>query len=116
MRKPVLLCLVLFAALARPVWGHAVLLEATPAANAVVTGPAVALRLRFNSRIDAARSRLTVLFPDRRIQTLTLEAQSSPDTLNSRASGLKSGVYKLQWQVLAADGHITRGEVSFEVK
>jgi methionine-rich copper-binding protein CopC len=24
--------------------------------------------------------------------------------------------YKLRWQVLAADGHITRGEISFEVK
>jgi len=30
--------------------------------------------------------------------------------------GLVRGAYKLRWQVLAADGHITRGEISFEVK
>jgi hypothetical protein len=26
------------------------------------------------------------------------------------------GAYRLQWQVLAGDGHITRGEVPFQVK
>jgi methionine-rich copper-binding protein CopC len=25
------------------------------------------------------------------------------------------GAYKLQWQVLASDGHISRGEISFTV-
>jgi methionine-rich copper-binding protein CopC len=29
---------------------------------------------------------------------------------------LKPGAYKLQWQVLAPDGHITRGVVPFSVK
>jgi len=29
---------------------------------------------------------------------------------------LTDGNYRLQWQVLATDGHITRGEFSFEVR
>jgi methionine-rich copper-binding protein CopC len=35
--------------------------------------------------------------------------------LISRADDLKRGAYKLRWQVLAADGHITRGEIFFKV-
>ena len=38
---------------------HAVLLESSPAPKSSVNGPDVPLRLRFNVRIDAARSRLT---------------------------------------------------------
>ena len=41
--------------------------------------------------------------------------QSAPDTLDSKATGLKPGAYRIRWQVLAPDGHITRGEVPFSV-
>jgi len=39
--------------------------------------------------------------------------QPTPDTLTVQATGLKPGNYKLQWQVLASDGHISQGEVLF---
>ncbi len=97
-------------------FAHAVLLEATPAPNGTVAGPEVDIRLRFNSRIDSVRSRLALVLPDRSVRPLTLERQTSPAMLNSRMNGLQQGVYTLQWQVLAADGHITRGEVQFHVK
>jgi methionine-rich copper-binding protein CopC len=116
MRKRSLVSLVLLLALAGAASAHAILLEATPAVNAVVAGPVITLRLRFNARIDAARSRLIVVLPDRSSRTLALEPQSSADILRSRASGLTKGAYKLRWQVLAADGHITRGEIPFVVK
>jgi len=29
--------------------------------------------------------------------------------------GLAAGAYRLRWQVLASDGHITRGEIPFTV-
>lgn len=45
-----------------------------------------------------------------------LDPLSSPATLEARITGLGAGEYKLHWQVLAADGHITRGEISFLVK
>ncbi len=102
--------------LALTVSAHAVLLEATPAAHAFLKGPAVTVHLRFNSRVDAVRSSLSLVLPDQRTRTLSIAQQTSPDTLNAQAGGLPSGQYRLRWQVLAADGHITRGEIPFEVR
>ncbi len=70
---------------APPAAAHAILMESMPAADGAVTGPRVALTLRYNSRIDRKRSRLTLTAPDK------------------------------GWQVLAIDGHITRGDIPFTV-
>ena len=97
-----------------PVWAHAILVESTPAANGTVQGPKVVIRLRFNSRVDAAHSRLYVNTPVGQTQIKT-DSQPAPDTLSGTATNLKPGEYQLRWQVLAVDGHITRGEVPFTV-
>jgi copper resistance protein C len=97
-------------------FAHAVLLEAMPAVNGSVAGPNIELHLRFNSRIDPARSRLVLVLPDRSVRALALAAQPTPATLNARVTGLSPGAYRLEWQVLATDGHITRGVVPFQVK
>lgn len=94
---------------------HAVLLEATPSANTSVKAPDVAIRLRYNVRIEAGRSRLSLLLPDKSVKLLATLEQPSPDTLFTKAAGLAPGSYVLRWQVLASDGHITRGEVPFTV-
>lgn len=107
---------VLFAAAAPLVFAHAVLLDSTPKAGGVVAGPAIAVELRFNSRVDSKRSRLSLVTPDSKIYPLDIAAQHSPDTLTAPAKGLLPGNYKIRWQVLAADGHITRGEVPFTIK
>lgn len=114
MTKP-LSALLLTLALAFTASAHAVLLEAVPAAHATLPGPKVDIRLRFNSRVDGTRSRLALVFPDQSTHPLSIARQVSPDTLNSQAADLQTGQYRLRWQVLAADGHITRGEVPFEV-
>ena len=101
---------------ATDVLGHAIVLEAAPGKNAVVNGPDVPVKLRFNSRIDAKRSRLILLDPDGQQRTLVIADVPGGDSLVSEAKGLKSGAYVLRWQVLASDGHITRGEVPFSVK
>ncbi len=101
--------------LARYAEAHAILKESSPAANSSVPGPDVPLKLKFNVRIDAARSKVQIANPDKSTIDMTLEKQSSPDTLTSIAKGLKPGAYKIVWQVLAPDGHITRGEVPFKV-
>ena len=95
--------------------GHAILKETSPAANAKVTGPDVNIRLKYNVRIDAARSKVQLMTPDNTMVDLKLDPPSSPDTLTCTATGLKPGVYKIAWQVLASDGHITRGLVPFTV-
>jgi hypothetical protein len=94
---------------------HAVLLESNPALNGRVSGPDVPMKLRFNVRIDVARSRLTLVGPDGSSQVLQLGKESGAETLTSQAAGLAPGLYKLRWQVLASDGHLTRGEIPFTV-
>ena len=95
--------------------GHAILKETTPAANSKVAGPDVPVVLKYNVRIDAKLSKLLLLNPDNSTSELKIEEQKSPDTLASKATGLKPGAYRIRWQVLAPDGHITRGEIPFTV-
>jgi copper resistance protein C len=109
------LLLVAFALSPNLAYAHAILVEASPSANSTVAGPSIPITLRFNVRIDAKRSRLEVVGPDK-TSTLLAATQPSPDRLQAVAEGLKAGAYSLRWQVLAADGHITRGEIPFNVK
>ena len=95
---------------------HAILLEATPGKNGSVAGPDFKVLLKFNSRIDGTRSQITLVHPEQTAHTLTIEKQSAPEVLSAKASGLRPGTYRLRWQVLASDGHITRGEYTFQVK
>jgi methionine-rich copper-binding protein CopC len=99
-----------------PAYGHAILVSATPSADQVVKGPDVVVNLQFNSRIDPKRSRLLLHTPDGKELTLQISEESAPDHLNSKAQGVTSGSYILRWQVLANDGHISRGEVPFRVQ
>jgi methionine-rich copper-binding protein CopC len=98
-----------------PAAAHAVLLESTPSLKSAVPGPDVPIKLRFNVRIDALRSRLTLIHPDGSAQALEISKQTPVDTLSAEATGLAPGAYRLRWQVLASDGHITRGEIAFTV-
>jgi hypothetical protein len=95
---------------------HAVLLASTPAAHATVKGPEIAVHLKFNSRIDGEHSRLYLVDPSGKVQTLTLVPQQTPDTLAVEGVKLSAGGYTIRWQALASDGHITRGEIPFVVK
>jgi copper resistance protein C len=99
----------------RLVDAHAVLKESQPAANSSVAGPDVPIMLKYNSRIDSKLSKLQLLRPDNSTTDLKIDQQTAPDTLNAKATGLKAGAYRIRWQVLAPDGHITRGEVPFTV-
>ncbi len=111
-----LVCLVALAGIAPSTWAHAILLHATPAPNASVQGPELKVELKFNSRIDAKRSRVTIVMPDKTAKALANEDSGSPDTLAARGQGFAPGEYRLRWQVLSSDGHITRGEHPFTVK
>jgi methionine-rich copper-binding protein CopC len=94
---------------------HAILLEAAPAVDSTVNGPDLSVKLRFNVRIDRSRSRLTLVSPDGQSAALVIKDEESPDSLSAQAKGLARGAYRLRWQVLASDGHITRGEIPFRV-
>lgn len=94
---------------------HALVIEASPAIDSNVSGPGIEFVLRFNSRIDRDRSRLILIGPDGMNRRLAVSQDSSLDTLKANASALAPGSYKLRWQVLAIDGHITRGDIPFRI-
>ena len=99
------------------VFGHAILVKSFPQANEIVSGPVVPVALTFNSRVDQARSTLTLENPDHSTSKVPIDVdRSSPEKLLSKLSLSTPGLYKLRWQVLAVDGHITRGEIPFQVK
>jgi methionine-rich copper-binding protein CopC len=110
------ICALLVVFTARELQAHAILVEGTPNAGATVSGPDVPIHLRFNVRIDGDRSRITLVAPAGLAKQLALAKQATPDVLTTKADGLIAGKYKLQWQVLAADGHISRGELTFTVQ
>lgn len=99
-----------------PCFAHAIILVSTPAPNTTMNGPDIPILLKFNSRIDGTRSRLILVQPDKSTHVVKLDKQPSPDQLKAFATGLAAGAYILRWQVLAADGHITRGEIPFRIR
>ena len=97
-----------------PALAHAILVDSTPAANGTITPGHAAILLRFNSRIDRERSRLTLIAPDHSQSRIPVGDDGPPDVMTA-AADLQGGDYTLRWQVLAVDGHITRGDVPFKV-
>ena len=95
---------------------HAVLVDSQPGVNSTVSGPDVAVLLKYSSRIDIEHSTLTLLDPDGKVEKVTIESEATPGVLSAKLTGLVKGAYVLRWQVLATDGHVTRGKVPFQVK
>ena len=115
-RRRLLLTFLLVAGAPQICFAHAILMESTPKINSTVQGPDLDITLRFNVRIDGSRSRILLVADGGTSTPLTLAKQSKPDILQMHASRLKPGAYKLQWNVLAADGHMSKGDVPFTVK
>jgi methionine-rich copper-binding protein CopC len=114
--RSALLLILAFAAAEMQLEGHAILKSSSPTHGGSVTSADVPIKLTFNVRVDAARSRLQLLMPDASTVELPIVKWPSPDTLVSKLTGLKPGAYAIRWQVLAPDGHISRGEIPFTVR
>jgi methionine-rich copper-binding protein CopC len=95
---------------------HAIIVAAQPAMNSIVEPGEITVRLEFNSRLDSKRSGLVLLRPDGTEAPVALAPGSPPGVLAGRARIQDNGRWKLRWQVLSLDGHITRGEVDFSVR
>jgi len=95
---------------------HAIIVVAQPAMNSVLAPGEIMIRLEFNSRIDSKRSGLVLLRPDGTEAAVALTPGAPPGVLAGRAQVKENGTWKLGWQVLSLDGHITRGEVDFSVR
>jgi copper resistance protein C len=97
-----------------PAVAHAILEASDPANGAHVPAGAIVLKLRYNSRIDRERSRLMLTRPDQTKIAMPIDSDGPPDLLTAKVA-LTPGAYVVRWQVLAVDGHITRGDVAFTV-
>ena len=94
---------------------HAVVVQAQPDLDQqVVQGP-LAIRLEFNARIDKERSKLELTMPDGGKMEIAVDQDGAPNVLTATTGALVAGDYNLRWQVLAVDGHITRGDIPFTV-
>ncbi|HEY0784507.1 MAG TPA: copper resistance CopC family protein [Acidobacteriaceae bacterium] len=109
---PVLLAAFAFPQMAR---AHAVLVDSTPKANETVHGPSIQIHLKFNSRVDGARSTVQLALEDGSVHTLELSSQATQDEIVTHADGLSKGSYSIRWQALSSDGHLTRGQIPFLV-
>jgi methionine-rich copper-binding protein CopC len=94
---------------------HAILQQSQPPSGGSVAAGKVAMSFTYNSRVDRARSRLTLTSPDHQQTVLKIAADGPPNVIDTSADLSKPGAYVVRWQVLAVDGHITRGDVPFTV-
>jgi hypothetical protein len=97
-------------------FAHAILIRSTPADGSVVHTRNVTLTLDYNSRIDGARSTLTLTGPAGRTRPIQRRPTAKRAELRAFAANLANGAYHVHWQVLASDGHITRGDISFTIQ
>ena len=104
----------------RPAAAHAVVTTSSPETGAALAESPRRVTLRFNSRVDHARSRLLLIGPDGTQTALELEPPAEPTLLEAviPAAGVAwtPGSWRLRWQVLALDGHITRGDIPFTLQ
>ena len=110
-----LIALTLSGVATAPALAHAVIVTAAPTADEQVKPGKLAIRLEFNSRIDKERSRLQLTHPDGDKSDVAIEQSGEPNILTGTTTDLTAGDYVLRWQVLAIDGHITRGDIPFKV-
>ncbi len=94
---------------------HAILQQSQPASGGSVPAGTTRMQFTYNSRIDRVRSRLTLSRPDRSQIVLPISPDGPPNVLTTTAKLDVPGSYTVRWQVLAVDGHITRGDVPFTV-
>lgn len=94
---------------------HAILEQSQPSAGGTVPAGKVTLSFTYNSRVDRARSRLTLTRPDNTQTVLRISQTGAPNVISTSTELTAPGPYSVRWQVLAIDGHITRGDMPFTV-
>jgi copper resistance protein C len=97
------------------VMAHAILEQSQPPAGGSVGSGRVDMSFSYNSRIDRDRSRLNLTRPDHTQTVLRISQAGLPNVIITSTELTIPGRYVVRWQVLAIDGHITRGDVPFTV-
>ncbi|MBN3786064.1 copper homeostasis periplasmic binding protein CopC [Burkholderia sp. Ac-20353] len=97
---------------------HGILKSATPAAGSTADVTPEAVRLTFNEGLEPMFS--SVKISDANGAAVTQEKAkvdaSSPNVMTVALPKLASGAYTVQWAVMTADSHKTKGTYTFKVK
>ncbi|MGM0883371.1 MAG: CopD family protein [Bacillota bacterium] len=94
---------------------HAYILQSTPLQDAELTDSPSIIRIKFTEKIDTKLSTITL--------QNSADGSQIPGTLSSEGDAtllytipkLDKGIYKVSWQVLSLDTHITDGSFRFAV-
>ena len=101
-----------------PASPHAIVLESSPVADAVLERSPGQVTLRFNSKLEKRFTRITLAAGSQPPAPVTLpdgDGLAGPDRVVIPLAPLAPGVYVLRYRVLAVDGHITEGALRFTV-
>jgi len=103
--------------LAQPgtVSGHALILESVPRPDEALPPSPSRIVLRFNGLIERSLSRVAITNSNGGRLPLHPAAEGPPGHLILPVPALTPGSYTLEWRVLSADGHVTRGSFPFRV-
>ena len=98
---------------------HAKLVSADPAESKTATPPPSELQLKFSEAIELSFAQVKVTGADgKAVKTgrLALDPSDKATLIVPFAAPLADGKYMVSWQVVAGDGHKTKGSYSFEAK
>lgn len=104
------------AAAVGPASAHSLLLEASPAANAVLPAPPERIVLRFNNRIERTLSAVRLVDAQGRAHPARVLPAEAADSLAAAPPALGPGTWKVEWRVLSTDGHVVSGAYSFRIE
>ena len=116
MRYLLLIAVLLVAGIPTSIFSHAIIKSAAPKPSEVISGQPYEIVLEFNVRVDHKRSRLILVAADDSSQMLEISEKSETQYLRATLNHQKPGHYRLRWEVLAQDGHVTRGDIPFEIR
>ena len=94
-----------------------VMMDSSPAANAVIARRSSEFFVRFDRPIDHVHSTLDIMRDGKSVERLHPRLESAPEVLFARAPTLPAGDYKLHWSVRTMTGvNATQGDIPFTVK
>lgn len=115
MMKRILLAVIaalLLSSLSGTAWAHPAYKDSDPKAGATVSAPPTELWVEFTESIEEGY--VHVYDPcGERVDHGEPERNLTNDRITVGTHGDKAGAYRVHWEVLGSDSHITRGEFSF---
>jgi len=96
-------------------WGHGVLIESSPPHGAVLEEAPTSISLRFNSALEPSITQVILVDMKQQKQPLKIAEVSTIERVIATVPPLPPGVYHVNYQVLATDGHVTEGSIRFTI-